>query len=35
VILTFYTHTENTVTEKDLRLAAEIDAYLKARSAKI
>jgi len=35
VTLTFQTHTENAVTEKDLRLAAEIDGYLKAISAKI
>ena len=25
VTLTFYTHTENAVTEKDVRLAAEVD----------
>jgi len=31
VTLTFYTHTEGKVTEKDLRLAAEIDDYLKVR----
>lgn len=34
VTLTYYTHTENAVTEKDLRLAAEVDEYLK-HSAKI
>lgn len=35
VTLTYYTHTENAVTEKDLRLAAEIEEYLKTLSAKI
>lgn len=35
VTLTYYTHTENSVTEKDLRLAAEVDEYLKKHSAKI
>ena len=30
VTLTFYTHTENSVTEKDLRLAAEIEDYFKS-----
>ncbi len=35
VTLTYYTHTENAVTEKDLRLAAEVDEHLKAYSAKI
>ena len=31
VTLTFYTHTANAVTEKDLRLAAEIEEFLKTQ----
>jgi 4a-hydroxytetrahydrobiopterin dehydratase len=34
VTLTFYTHTENAVTEKDARLAAEIDGLIKTGSMK-
>jgi 4a-hydroxytetrahydrobiopterin dehydratase len=32
VTLTFYTHTENAVTEKDVRLAAEIDDLAKNKT---
>ena len=31
VTLTFYTHTDNAVTEKDVRLAAEIDNLFNKR----
>lgn len=34
VTLTFYTHTANAVTEKDVRLAAEIDELIQSRKAK-
>ena len=35
VTMTFYTHTENAVTDKDVRLAAEIEDLLKTQSVKI
>ncbi len=34
VTLTYSTHTENAVTEKDVRLAAEVDDLLKKQNAK-
>lgn len=34
VTLVFYTHTENAVTEKDVRLAAEIDDLMNQNKAK-
>lgn len=32
VTLTFYTHTENAVTEKDVRLAAEIEELVQSKN---
>jgi 4a-hydroxytetrahydrobiopterin dehydratase len=35
VALTYWTHTENSVTDKDMRLAADVDELFKTRSVKI
>jgi 4a-hydroxytetrahydrobiopterin dehydratase len=35
VTLTFYTHTESAVTEKDVRLAAEIDKLVQTKSSQV
>jgi 4a-hydroxytetrahydrobiopterin dehydratase len=35
VTLTFYTHTANAVTEKDVRLAAEIDDLIRRKTIEL